>query len=103
MAVFTFPIWIFTARSIDRLVKGIRTGARDALLSDEATPQTKALVFGFHRFMDTLGAVMGPVVSLNFLYFYPGAYKTLFHLAFLPGMIANSFTLFLKTKNLKGQ
>src|SRR5205807_2194247 len=41
MALFTFPAWIFTARTIDRLGKGIRTGARDALLSDEATPGTK--------------------------------------------------------------
>ena len=57
MAIFIFPLWIFFARTIDRLGKGIRTGARDALLSDEATPQTKAKVFGFHRSMDTLGAV----------------------------------------------
>ncbi|HEX8334792.1 MAG TPA: MFS transporter, partial [Segetibacter sp.] len=34
MAVLTYPWWIFTARSVDRIGKGIRTGARDALLSD---------------------------------------------------------------------
>src|SRR5436189_867315 len=32
MAVFIYPLWIFFARAIDRLGKGIRTGARDALL-----------------------------------------------------------------------
>ncbi len=57
-------MWIFFARTIDRLGKGVRTSARDALLSDEATPQTKGRVFGFHRSMDSLGAVIGP------LYFY---------------------------------
>src|SRR5580692_4278981 len=41
MALFTFPVWIFSARSLDRLGKGIRTGARDAMLSDEATSETK--------------------------------------------------------------
>lgn len=67
MAVFTFPFWIFTARTIDRIGKGIRSGARDAMLSDEATPQTKGRVFGFHRSMDTLGAVIGPLSALAFL------------------------------------
>lgn len=64
MAIFTFPLWIFFARAIDRLGKGIRTGARDAILSDEATPQTKGKIFGFHRSMDTLGAVIGPALAL---------------------------------------
>lgn len=99
MAVFTFPLWIFSVRSLDRIGKGIRTGARDALLSDEATPETKGTVFGFHRSMDTLGAVIGPLSALIFLYFYPAQYKTLFYLAFIPGIVAISFTLFLKDRN----
>ncbi len=56
MAVLTLPVWIFFARTIDRLGKGLRTAARDALLSQNATPETKARVFSFHRGMDTLGA-----------------------------------------------
>ena len=39
MAILTFPIWIFFARTLDRFGKGIRTSARDALLSDETTPE----------------------------------------------------------------
>ena len=60
---------IFSARTADRLGKGIRTGARDAMLSDEATPQIKGTVFGFHRAMDTTGAAIGPLFALLFLYF----------------------------------
>ncbi|OJW81728.1 MAG: MFS transporter [Bacteroidetes bacterium 46-16] len=101
MAIFTFPIWIFSARSMDRIGKGIRTGARDAMLSDEATPQTKGTVFGFHRAMDTLGAVLGPLAALVFLYYRPGQYKSLFLLAFIPGVIAIAFTLLVKDKNVK--
>jgi MFS family permease len=41
MALFIYPIWIFFARTIDRLGKGIRTSARNALLSDEATVDGK--------------------------------------------------------------
>jgi MFS family permease len=69
MAVFIFPLWIFFARTIDRFGKGIRTGARDAILSDEATPKTKGKVFGFHRSMDTFGAVLGPSLALIYLYY----------------------------------
>ena len=91
MAVFVYPLWIFLVRTIDRLGKGVRTAARDALLSQEATPATKARVFGFHRGMDTVGAAIGPVLALLFLFFYPGDYKTLFYLAFIPGMLSILF------------
>ncbi|MBS1635866.1 MAG: MFS transporter [Bacteroidetes bacterium] len=98
MAVFTAPLWIFSARTLDRLGKGIRTGARDAILSDEATPQTKGKVFGFHRSMDTLGAVIGPGLALLYLWFFPGAYKPLFLIAFVPGLLAIVSSLLLKEK-----
>jgi MFS family permease len=98
MAIFIYPIWIFFARTIDRFGKGIRTGARDALLSDEATSETKGQVFGFHRSMDTLGAVNGPSLALIYLYFYPQDYKTLFFIAFIPGLLAVLASFFLKEK-----
>lgn len=100
MAMFIFPVWVFLARSIDRLGKGVRTGARDALLSDEATPQTKGRVFGFHRSMDTLGAVIGPLVALLYLAYCPNDYTTLFYVAFFPGIAAILFTFFIKEKNV---
>lgn len=98
MAILAFPIWIFFARTIDRFGKGIRTGARDAILSDEATPQTKGKVFGFHRSMDTLGAVIGPSLALLYLYFYPQDYRTLFFIAFIPGLFAVLSSFFLRDK-----
>ena len=98
MAAFIFPVWIFFARTLDRLGKGIRTGARDALLSDEATKETRATVFGFHRSMDTLGAVIGPATALAYLYFYPRDYTTLFLIAFGPGLLAIVCTLLIKEK-----
>lgn len=98
MAAFTFPLWIFGVRTMDRLGKGIRNSARDALLSDEATPQTKGKVFGFHRGMDTLGAAVGPVAALIYLYFYPGNYQWLFIIAFVPGLVAVALTFFLSEK-----
>lgn len=101
LATFVFPLWIFFARTIDRVGKGIRTGARDAILSDEASPDTKGRIFGFHRSMDTFGAVLGPLFALIFLYFYPEQYKILFLLAFLPGMVAILSSGLLKERKIK--
>jgi MFS family permease len=81
------------------LGKGIRTGARDALLSDESTHANKGKVFGFHRSMDTVGAVIGPALALVFLYFNPGNYIYLFYLAFIPGILSVLATFFLKESN----
>lgn len=100
MALFIYPLWIFFARTIDRFGKGIRTGARDAILSDEATPSTKGKVFGFHRSMDTFGAVLGPLLALFYLYLYPQDYKTLFFIAFLPGLLAIAASFKLKDKRV---
>ena len=101
MAILIFPLWIFLARTIDRFGKGIRTGARDAILSDEATPETKAKVFGFHRSMDTLGAVLGPTLALVYLHYYPQNYKMLFFIAFVPGLLAVLTSFYLKDKKSK--
>ncbi|HUH32320.1 MAG TPA: MFS transporter [Daejeonella sp.] len=101
MVAFIYPWWIFIARSIDRLGKGLRTGARDAVLSDESSAANKARVFGFHRSMDTTGAVVGPALALLFLYLYPGNYVVLFLLAFIPGLLGVLITFFLKEKPLE--
>ena len=98
MAILTYPLWIFFARAIDRLGKGLRTAARDALLSQQATKETKARVFGFHRGMDTAGAFFGPVIALTFLYFFPKQYTTIFYLAFIPGIISVMLVFLLKEK-----
>jgi len=98
MAAFIFPAWIFLSRTIDRLGKGIRTGARDAILSDETTPEHKGKVFGFHRALDTVGAAIGPLAALVYLHYYPGQYRWLFILAIVPGIIAIALTFLLKEK-----
>jgi len=96
MAVFTFPLWVFFARTLDRLGKGVRTGARDAILSDESTKENKGKIFGFHRALDTAGAAVGPLAALVFLYYYPAQYKWLFVIAVVPGIIAIALTFLLK-------
>lgn len=95
---FATPVWVLFARSSDRLGKGIRTGARDAVLSDECSKENKGKVFGLHRAMDTVGAAIGPLVALAYLYFFPEDYKTLFFIAFAPAMISVLLTFLVKEK-----
>jgi MFS family permease len=98
MAMFVYPLWIFVARTLDRLGKGVRTAARDAMLSDEATPATKGRVFGFNRSMDTLGAVIGPAIALVFLYYFPDNYRSLFLWSIIPGLLVILLTRVIKEK-----
>jgi len=98
MGLFIYPLWIFFARISDRLGKGIRSSARDAILSSETTPANKGKVFGFHQSFDTIGAAIGPVCALIYLYFFPGSYRTMFLLAFIPAMAGVFFTFLVKDK-----
>ena len=100
MATFIYPWWIFLSRFIDRLGKGVRTGARDALLSTEAHDEHRGKVFGFHRAMDTLGAAIGPALALIYLIYHPGDYRRMFFIAFIPGIIAIVITFMVREKRI---
>jgi MFS family permease len=55
---------VLAGRVVDRLGKGIRGAPRDALLVVDVDESARGRVFGFHRAMDTLGAVVGPLLGL---------------------------------------
>jgi len=55
---------VLAGRVVDRLGKGIRGAPRDALLVEGIEADLRGRVFGFHRAMDTLGAVVGPLIGL---------------------------------------
>ncbi len=100
LAFFDTLVPVFTARLADRFGKGIRTAARDAMLSAETTAEKKGEVFGFHRSLDTVGAALGPLVALTYLHFHPGDYVPLFFIAFLPGLLAVLTGFLMKEKRL---
>lgn len=98
--LFPFISTVFVSRTSDRIGKGIRTAPRDALLASHSDGNTGA-IFGFHRGMDTLGAAIGPVCALVLLHFYPNDFTLIFLLAFIPSIIAVSFTTIVKDKFAK--
>jgi MFS family permease len=92
---------VLFSRVTDRIGKGIRTAPRDALLASYAENNTGS-VFGFHRAMDTVGAVVGPLFALLMLNFFKLNYQTIFIIAFIPALIAVIFTLYVKDKKSVG-
>ena len=48
---------------IDKIGKGVRTAPRDALVSLSVSPDRLATAFGFHRTLDTAGALAGPLLA----------------------------------------
>ena len=59
-------------RLFERAGKGIRTSPRDALVADSTTPETMGRGFGFHRALDTFGAVGGIAIAAAIIYFMQG-------------------------------
>jgi len=92
------PVWVFFSRTMDRLGKGIRTAARDAILSDESAHSDRGKVFGFNRALDTIGATIGPALAVLFLYLHHGEYRMLFYISFFPGIVAVALTFAVKEK-----
>lgn len=84
------PVWGFAlaGRAIDRFGKGIRSAPRDALLSDYSTPENRGRVFGFHRSMDSAGAVGGPLIGLAFLALAGDHLRLAIALAVIPGALS---------------
>lgn len=91
---------VLAARVTDRIGKGVRTAPRDALLASYSENSSGA-VFGFHRAMDTLGAVIGPLLALLMLNFLKFDYQTIFIIAFLPSLIAVVFSFYVKDRKVE--
>jgi MFS family permease len=88
IALATTWTQVFIVRVLDRVGKGVRGAPRDAMLAVWTTPGTRGKVYGFHRSMDHIGAVVGPALASVFLWVYPEHYRTLFALTIIPGAIA---------------
>lgn len=59
---FGWP-WVLAMRFFDRLGKGLRTSPRDAMIAATTADQLRGRAYGFHRSMDHLGAVIGPLLA----------------------------------------
>lgn len=96
LAAFTKPIfplantigWVFVARFIDRIGKGIRGAPRDALVADIAPPERRGAAYGLRQSMDSLGAFIGPLAAVALMVWLANDIRAVLWIAVGPAFIA---------------
>ena len=84
---FSWPL-VLLARFVDRLGKGVRTSPRDALIGDSTVEGYSGRAFGFHRAMDTAGAVIGPLLALALVALADDRLRIVFLIAVIPAALS---------------
>lgn len=79
---------VLAGRVVDRLGKGLRGVPRDALLVEGIDSSSRGKVFGFHRTMDTLGAVVGPLLGLAGYELLDHRIHPLLYVAIVPAVLS---------------
>ena len=97
-----WPVVLF-ARFADRFGKGVRSPARDALIAESCSAETRGRAFGFHRTMDTIGAVFGPLLAFGALEMLNGDLRMVFVLAFIPAVVAVLLIRFSRETGMSAQ
>ncbi|MHA1983929.1 MAG: MFS transporter [Candidatus Hodarchaeales archaeon] len=95
---------VLFARFGDRIGKGIRTSPRDHLLSISIEEEYQGKAFGFHRAMDTTGAIIGAFIALFVLVVFashPDVFRIAFLVSFLPAIIAVGIIFLIKEESDK--
>ncbi len=92
---------VLTVKFFERIGKASRTPARDALISTSVDASKKGRAFGFHRAMDRIGAIGGPLLAMLILFFFKGNVRLVFLLSVIPAVIALFFIRFVKEAPLE--
>ena len=96
LAAFTKPIfplattigWVFGARFVDRIGKGIRGAPRDALVADITAPRWRGAAYGLRQALDSIGAFVGPLLAVVFMIWFANDIKAVMWVAVVPAFIA---------------
>jgi MFS family permease len=102
LAAFTKPVfplapsagWLFAARFIDRIGKGIRGSPRDALIADITPPDLRGASFGLRQSLDTIGAFIGPLVAIGLMLLTADNFTLVFWFAVIPAFLSFAVIVF---------
>ena len=102
LGAFTKPVFalatsvgaVVAARFIDRVGKGIRGAPRDALVADIAPPLMRGAAFGLRQSLDTVGAVLGPLLATALMLLWANDFRAVFWVAVVPGLLAVALLFF---------
>lgn len=80
--------WVFGARFVDRIGKGIRGAPRDALVADITPPQLRGAAYGLRQSLDSVGAFVGPLLAVAFMIWLANDIKAVLWVAVAPAFLA---------------
>lgn len=79
--------WVFSARFVDRIGKGIRGAPRDALIADITPPLVRGAAYGLRQSLDSIGAFIGPLLAVLFMIWLANDIKAVLWIAVVPAFI----------------
>jgi len=80
--------WVFAARFVDRVGKGIRGAPRDALIADIVLPASRGTAYGLRQALDSVGAFLGPLAALGFMALFANDITEVLWVAVVPAFLA---------------
>lgn len=86
--------WVFVARFMDRIGKGIRGAPRDALIADLTPPEIRGAAYGLRQALDTVGAFLGPLLAVALMLLWAGDFRTVFWFAVIPAVLSVLILIF---------
>jgi MFS family permease len=101
-ALASTATWIFVARFVDRLGKGIRGAPRDSLIADSTSTKIRGTAYSLRQTLDTLGAVLGPIFAIIILYLTTNNFRLVLWFAVIPAVLCIVVLIFgVKESTLK--
>ena len=82
------------ARFVDRVGKGIRGAPRDALIADLTPADLRGTAFGLRQSLDTIGAVLGPLLAIVFMAAFANNFTAVFWIAVIPALVSVAIIVF---------
>ena len=92
-AIAAGPLPVLVARFADRVGKGVRGAARDALVADVTPPELRGRAYGLRQALDTIGAVIGPLIAVLLMLAYANNFRLVFWVAVIPAVASVALVL----------
>ena len=92
-AIAAGPLPVLAARFADRVGKGVRGAARDALVADVTPPEIRGRAYGLRQALDTVGALIGPLIAVLLMLAYANDFRLVFWVAVIPAVASVAMVL----------
>ena len=86
--------WVFTARIVDRIGKGIRGAPRDALVAELTAAKIRGAAYGLRQALDSVGALLGPLLAVVLMLWLANDIRAVMWIAVIPAFIAVALLMF---------